>query len=796
MKLTVETTQTLKTPVSRPIQQLLVSPEGDYLAIVTSHTVHIAVLPHSALLTSEDTTPLKIKTFQLGPTSHVLDRSPIAAVLWHPLGIDGTCLVTVTVDAIVRLWELDKENRWSFDTPALAFDLKKLVDGTTVAEDFSPSKYGTNKGFSPDSFELEVSTACFGMPTVRNENGWAPMTLWLAMREGDIYALCPFLPSKWQAPPDLDSSFRNTVELKNAATVADTSATKAARDTAAQQSSWMTELEEQLSTGTSNIQTGILHRPAVPGAIPMLQGPFCFAPEADEVFDITDIHYLKVAPEQDENNDDWREELEDASLGFLCLATSDNQVHVCLDYGGVEGRWLPNRTVSRCNNMSFIRRLTDLSQKSESKAVDDAPAPELLLLESVAFAAPSAGSWPVFTSDEQSENSVLVTHSAGLARVDLTPLVKKLTDELQGAYESGGDFRMELLVQSTRCDASNLMQVQRQHPPVDRDGEVAGVGVAACINIEDSDLGDFLLSSFHGQPQAVTLDSFVLRGIATTDEGLDDELGALTLGEVRQSYQPPGELWAESSLGAFISEHVQGRNRRSFKEEVKLSPATLRVLMDAHRILSHETYQLGLAAADLFRRCERLQSEFKEQIRRANDAATRIESVLEDEVSELDEGADGMGMSENIERRMETARQRQEELSRRYVELRRKMGRLDGQLLSEKEEAWMEEVRVLEASVGATEDTMAREAGEKEEADAKTGQRLDKVQKLTEQLVQRAKAQSKTDGSGGGVLEVTSASPSQRQWRMGQISGMLERQSALVEATRLKMDRLCAMAAP
>jgi nucleoporin NUP82 len=62
----------LKTPVASQIKQLVVSPHGDYLAILTEHTVHIAVLPDSSHLSVQDASPLRIKTFQLGPTAHVL----------------------------------------------------------------------------------------------------------------------------------------------------------------------------------------------------------------------------------------------------------------------------------------------------------------------------------------------------------------------------------------------------------------------------------------------------------------------------------------------------------------------------------------------------------------------------------------------------------------------------------------------------------------------------------------------------------------------------------------------------
>ncbi|KAK3064386.1 hypothetical protein LTR53_018511, partial [Teratosphaeriaceae sp. CCFEE 6253] len=141
----------LPTPISRPIQQLSVSPSGALLAILTSHTCHIALLPSPSHLRSGDTSPLRLRTFQLGPTAHVLEQAPLISALWHPLSPTGNCLVTVTRDACVRLWELDPVNRSTFDEPSLAVDLRKLANATSTQADFSASRYGTSAGFSPDS---------------------------------------------------------------------------------------------------------------------------------------------------------------------------------------------------------------------------------------------------------------------------------------------------------------------------------------------------------------------------------------------------------------------------------------------------------------------------------------------------------------------------------------------------------------------------------------------------------------------------------------------------------------------
>jgi len=277
----------------------------------------------------------------------VLEQSPIASALWHPLGVGGACLVTVTEDAIVRLWELDRNNRWSFDSSTLAVDLRKLANGVTADEDVTPSKYGANKGFSPDSFEMEVAAACFGGSGGENENAWASTTLWVAMREGDIYGLSPLLPSKWEASRTFVQKLCLSVAVKAATMDSDPTASKDSRQVCNQQSTWISELGSPEPSGTSGVsyleQSEVYRRPARPGPVPKLQGPLLLMPETDGLFDITDVYVIGASQDAEVVGDDFGSSTSQESLpvGIVCVATSDGKIHVCLDIYGLEGEWLP-----------------------------------------------------------------------------------------------------------------------------------------------------------------------------------------------------------------------------------------------------------------------------------------------------------------------------------------------------------------------------------------------------------------------------------------------------------------------
>ena len=346
--------QVLKTPVAGQIRQLVVSPMGDYLAILTSHTVHVAVLPDSSHLSCHDAAgPLRVKTFQLGPTAHVLEQAPVVSALWHPLGHLGACLVTVTSDACVRVWELNRDARHSFDEPALALDLKKLGNASSAHEDFSASKYGTAKAFSPDSVEMEVAAACFGGAGLAEEHGWSPMTLWIAMTEGDVYALCPLLPTKWEPTTTTIPSLTTSVVSTTTMIAHDPDASENDRRVADQQQMWLADIDSQDPMSASHPDTfrsfDVYFRPTSPPAIPKLQGPFQITPEPDFA-DVTDIY--AIAPRVDDDallqdeDDSHMFDREGLSLGLICVATKTGAVHICLDLNRVEAQWLPSRRVS------------------------------------------------------------------------------------------------------------------------------------------------------------------------------------------------------------------------------------------------------------------------------------------------------------------------------------------------------------------------------------------------------------------------------------------------------------------
>ena len=281
----------------------------------------------------------------------------MANILWHPYGVAGNCLVTVTVDAIVRLWEFNQDNRWSFDSPALAVDLKKLMTGTSEEDDFAPDKFGINRKYTSDALGLEIASASFGGSGLSDESPWSATTLWLATKGGDVYALCPLLPSTWEPSSTLIPALSSSVVEKSALALGedekDTLESRQYRD----QYEWIRSLDSQepaLDEGEDGTEIEVYKRPVHPGPIPRLQGPFqMFSDEVDEDLELSDIYVIagKSNPKEvfdDDDLDSEAEYVDDHGIpaSVICLVTRSGRVYVCLDLEGVEGQWLPRKKVS------------------------------------------------------------------------------------------------------------------------------------------------------------------------------------------------------------------------------------------------------------------------------------------------------------------------------------------------------------------------------------------------------------------------------------------------------------------
>lgn len=766
------------------IRQLAISPNSDYLAVLTTHTVHICVLPDSKHLTASDSSPLKPKFFTLGPTTHVTSRTAVTSALWHPLGVQGSSLVTVTEDAVVRLWEISPSDRWTFDAPTLAIDLKKLADGTTLDQDFSASATATNRGFSVDTFDMEVAAAAFA---VRGSGLWASMTLYIAMRGGDVYALCPLLPQLWAPPPTLIPSLSVSIVAKVAAIEDDPNVSPQDKLLAQQQLEWMSDLDNQepsiIQDSLGDQPVEVYQRPTHPGLIPRLQGPFDLEMSLDEDqqddldIELSDIYVIgrKMDTEELMGDEDETLMLDDneqqgLSLSIICLLSTSGQVRVCLDMDGIEARWLPPRIKSKF-----------------TLPTDFAHIPSLLTFETldvISATEVTPDCWPTFSDDVMSRYSFFVTHNSGITQVSLAPWVFRLESELSAEAPAGSDMRVNLIAQAR----SDVDRIYVESAP--------GNSLAASVAIRDPDLGYFLLSATPSDPVALIFDTpeeeltpFNFKPSASPTPFIEPSPEQNFVSEVfwtpRPALQPPSVLDQPSELPKLRQALLSSKNATLMGQQVRLSPATLKIFSNVHQILSVETGRLNEGVAELFRRCDAFRTELKDQVAKANELKARIENVT---------GGDGRGESDEIRltRALSQRRQKQEELMQRFDNLRKKVQQHATTELSDKEKAWSEEVKKYDQNLSE-----AKEGG----TEAKTGsplKRLQEIKSLKEELVgQVAEVQGKEESGDGASEKSLTASASSlkipsgiRKAKVAQVMSLLQKENALVEALQGRLEHL------
>jgi nucleoporin NUP82 len=252
-------------------------------------------------------------------------------------------------------------------------------------------------------------------------------------------------------------------------------------------------------------------------------------------------------------------------------------------------------------------------------------------------------------------------------------------------------------------------------------------------------------------------------------------------------------------LPKLLEDLQRGKYKRLVHERIKLSPVTLKIFTEAHKILSNETHQIGTAAAELFRQCERLRMDLRDQIARVNEIAHRIDEVV-GRNSNIDD--DSIRGNAAIEKRIYDAQTRQADLVGRYEKVRKVLSRVGAaRELSDKEKVWIDEVSDLSNAVlpPSTSPAKNNEPSSPDAEGPEPWKRFNKVKALKEELVQQASEltgpeDDDTHTERGDPAVGTSPSvrvPLEvRSHRIKQVMEMLERESALVEGAKGRLERL------
>ena len=161
------------------------------LAIVGRSEVAVIVLPRkewSALISGK----IECRTASVGPYYHGPRSSTIASIKWHPLGNSGAALCILTEDAVLREYNINGDasepvNTLDFTQSTLARPSHARPSRSSFA---SHSKNTSVSRYSESAEDCEAVALGFGSGV----GDWGLLTGYCLMRDGALYAVCPYLP--------------------------------------------------------------------------------------------------------------------------------------------------------------------------------------------------------------------------------------------------------------------------------------------------------------------------------------------------------------------------------------------------------------------------------------------------------------------------------------------------------------------------------------------------------------------------------------------------------------------------
>lgn len=380
------------------------------------------------------------------------------------------------------------------------------------------------------------------------------------------------------------------------------------------------------------------------------------------------------------------------------------------------------------------------------------------------------------TSDVHTDFSFFVSHASGVSYISLEPWITKLETELSQSQTEGAEFRIQRLLESAASSVEKYL-------PRKVSGDPAQQEVTSSVVIEDGNVGYLLLTTVDNEPQAAFLDAPEY-GLPSEGEIAEYMKTAGPQNDVREAWQPPKELYEPIDLLGSIN--VPSRHRAAMKEEIRLSPSNLELLMDVHRVLSAKTVRLQYAVSDLFNRATRLQEEFRDQVWRTGQITSQVDAVTGNNEGGSDNGS--VYGTAQIDARLEQVRARQDQINQRYEKLRNKMAKIGSSELSEKEAGFVEELSTMDSAVDSANTTLT---GDVDGSQVPAWKRLNDLKELQKKLAKQVKDATKDapqESRGrSGSMNVPSHS---RKQENEQIQELLDRNTVLVEAATQRLRSL------
>jgi nucleoporin NUP82 len=552
-----------------------------------------------------------------------------------------------------RTYDFNIGNELSFEVPDQTLDLYAL----------NSRKRHT---FSAEIDEMEPASCCFGS----GDQGWRPFTLYILMRSGDVYALSPLVPSRWQVPRVYTQALSLDITAQMEAFTQETTSderlvvrhqTKWINDVLNQQQSLL-DAQTSFATPKGHVPTS-LTRPEVVGPSPELQGPFVFEPappasESDDCFAACDIFHMEAGP-----------------VGVIGIIHSNGKLDIYIEPEPVTARW-------------YKKGLT----KGEPPVLAHFDTQDLRIS---AGAYSESTSWPTFTKDPHSTQLWFVNHLNGVTAFSLKPWLSHLTAGLEEEEDL-----LHLLSTSPKTQLQNIVTTSRS--PVDGTlvvyeayigyiliaSHAAGLSsvefdepLAAAQFLPDDTDTSFTLQAptrrFTGDLATPRASRFLPVPSATPPPSSTPPPQPLSI------LQPPFVPSAEFSKPSQLPQLLRGI--KDARKPVMFSAQSLTAFKQARDTLKAEFDALMAGAQEMYDRAAAQRLEYHKQLETLNAVYQRVGAVKD------------RGVRERLERFVE----RQEQMQKKAEGMLKELITHNVVGLSDAEKKWGREVeRMMERVVG------------------------------------------------------------------------------------------------
>ncbi|KAJ3120909.1 hypothetical protein HK100_012604, partial [Physocladia obscura] len=190
------------------------------LAVAGKYHVAVVILPPAIRSATTPNLAHDVKIHNIGEIYHADDTSPVVKMLWHPLSFNKSHLMVLTADGLLRMYDVSTDPNepeqivcFSDQSAFGPSSALKIARSPTSKKKSSSSNGGSGGVFGIDIDEREAVSFSLGcgddggdgfagkLSSVGDGDtsefiGWNALSVYGVMKNGDLFAFCPFVPLK------------------------------------------------------------------------------------------------------------------------------------------------------------------------------------------------------------------------------------------------------------------------------------------------------------------------------------------------------------------------------------------------------------------------------------------------------------------------------------------------------------------------------------------------------------------------------------------------------------------------